>query len=193
MASLTPTKPLTYLPVPLLIAALLALVPSPGEAPTPPQEPESEFSSATIDLGMVVADIEKSVSFYTDLIGFTEVPGFAVDGNFCASAGLTDNHGVSVHVLVLQKDRAATNLKLMALPKVEPKTADNTFVHSQLGYSYITLRTTSLRPALGRLAEAGIKPLAKGPVPLPGQGPDGMHLIVVRDPDGNLVELIGSL
>lgn len=190
MALLSPIKTLLCLSG---SAALLGLTPSLGDLPTPNQEPESEFASTTIDLGVVVSDIEESLSFYTELIGFTEVPGFSVDGNFCASAGLTDSHGVSVHVLVLQKDSAGTSLKLMALPDVESKAADNTFVHSQLGFSYITLRTTGLKPALGRLERAGIKPLADGPVPLPGQGPEGMHLVVVRDPDGNLVELIGTL
>ena len=171
--------------------ALLALAPSPG-TPATPQEPESEFASATIDLGMVVADLEESLSFYRDLIGFTEVPGFAVTGDFCESAGLTDGHGVKIHVLVLNKNDTATRIKLMALPAAKPRASDNTFIHSQLGFSYLTLRTTGLKPALARLDAAGVTPLGQGPVPLPGQGPDGAHIAVVRDPDGNLVELIGT-
>jgi lactoylglutathione lyase len=157
------------------------------------QDTPSEFSSGTIDLGVVVSDLEDSVDFYTNLIGFTEVPGFAVDGEFCGGAGLTDVHGLKVRVLVLWKDGKATNLKLMALPEVKSRTSDNAFIHSQLGYSYITIRTVSLGPALERLEKAGLSPLAKGPIALPGAGPDGPHLAVVRDPDGNLIELIGSL
>ena len=37
---------------------------------------QSAFSTATIDLGVVVTDIEKSVKFYTEALGFKEVPGF---------------------------------------------------------------------------------------------------------------------
>lgn len=158
-----------------------------------PQESASEFSSATIDIGMVVGDLQKSVDFYTDLIGFTEVPGFAVDAEFCTAAGLSDGHGLQVSVLVLKKGEGATNLKLMSLPDAKPKASDNAFVHSQLGMSYTTIRTVSLAPALKRLKAAGITPLAKGPVPLPGADASGPHLAVVRDPDGNLVELIGPL
>jgi len=45
---------------------------------------------------------------------------------------------------------------------------------------------------LARLAKLGVKPLAKSPVALPASlAPAGMHLTCVRDPDGNLVELIG--
>lgn len=157
------------------------------------QEQASEFSSTTIDLGMVVRDVEASVEFYTDLIGFTEVPGFAVDEEFCRGAGLTDGHGLKVRVLVLKQDKTATSLKLMSLPGVNSKASDNAFIHSQLGFSYITIRTVSLGPALARLKAAGVTPLAKGPVPLPGADAQGPHLAVVRDPDGNLVELIGTL
>jgi catechol 2,3-dioxygenase-like lactoylglutathione lyase family enzyme len=81
----------------------------------------------------------------------------------------------------------------MSLSGVESKASDNAFVHSQLGYSYITIRTVSLKPALERLKAAGITPLANGPAPLPGVDAAGPHLAVVRDPDGNLVELIGTL
>ena len=37
---------------------------------------------------------------------------------------------------------------------------------------------------------AGGEPLAKGPVRL-GERPDSDYLALVRDPDGNLIELIG--
>jgi hypothetical protein len=42
------------------------------------------------------------------------------------------------------------------------------------------------------LAKLGVKPIAKSPVLLPESlVPGKMYLTVVRDPDGNLVELIG--
>jgi catechol 2,3-dioxygenase-like lactoylglutathione lyase family enzyme len=45
--------------------------------------------------------------------------------------------------------------------------------------------------AVARLAALGVRPLAKGPVPLPAALGNGMTLTCVRDPDGNLVELLG--
>ena len=44
---------------------------------------------------------------------------------------------------------------------------------------------------MARLEKAGVKPLAKGPVALRSPLPEGVFLSVVRDPDGNLVELVG--
>ena len=34
------------------------------------------FSSQTIDLGVVVTDIDKSLEFYKDVVGFSEKDGF---------------------------------------------------------------------------------------------------------------------
>jgi hypothetical protein len=45
--------------------------------------------------------------------------------------------------------------------------------------------------ALERLAKLGVKPLAKSPVTLPESLAPGMTLTCVRDPDGNIVELLG--
>jgi hypothetical protein len=49
-----------------------------------------------------------------------------------------------------------------------------------------------LTQALERLAKIGVKPIAKIPVLLPEVlVPGKMDLTIVRDPDGNFVELIG--
>ncbi len=154
-------------------------------------EPSGEFASPTVDLGIVVTNLDKSVKFYTDAIGFKEAPGFSVPADFCTEAGLTDNQPLKIRVLVLGDGPTATKLKLMEVPGVESKKVDNAFVHSQLGYRYLTIHVTSGAAAAERLKKTGVKAVAKGPVALPAGLPAGMALTVVRDPDGNLVELVG--
>jgi catechol 2,3-dioxygenase-like lactoylglutathione lyase family enzyme len=155
--------------------------------------PKSQFARGTIDLGVVVSDVEKAVKFYTQAIGFKEIEGFSVGTDFCADAGLTDHQKLDIRVLVLEDVPSATRLKLMQVPGVKSKPGDNTFIHSQLGYSYLTIYVADGNAASKRLAKAGVKPLAKGPVPLPSELGAGMALTVVRDPDGNLIELIGPV
>ena len=58
------------------------------------------FPKTTIDIGMVVTDLDTSVAFYTDGIGFKELDGFQVDSTLAGSAGLTDNKPLDVRVLV---------------------------------------------------------------------------------------------
>ncbi len=172
--------------VAVCVAAVLATT-TRGDA----ADGQSEFARSTIDLGVVVNDVAKSVKFYTDAIGFSEAPSFTVPADFCADAGLTDNHALEIRVLTLGEGDTATKLKLMQVPSAASKKSDNAYIHSQLGYRYLTIYVADADVALARLKKAGAKPLAKGPVALPAGLPPGLTLTVVRDPDGNLIELIG--
>ncbi|HEX3726739.1 MAG TPA: VOC family protein [Pirellulales bacterium] len=151
---------------------------------------KSEFARTTIDVGMVVSDAARAIKFYTEAIGFQEGQSFSVSSEFCADAGL-DDQTLDIHVLTLGTGPTATKLKLMEVPRVDTKKTDTKYIHSQLGYRYLTIFVADATAAFDRLAKSGVKPLAKGPVPLPAGLPAGMVLCVVRDPDGNLIELIG--
>lgn len=152
---------------------------------------ESEFSRLTIDMGVVVSDIEAAAKFYTEAVGMTEVEGFEVPADFAADSGLTDSHPLKIRVFVLGEGEQATKLKLMQLPGVKSKKSANAFIHSQLGFSYITIFVEDTAAAMQRLKKSGVQPLAKGPVALPKPLPQGVFLTVVKDPDGNIVELVG--
>ena len=149
------------------------------------------FPKTTIDIGMVVTDLDASVAFYTDGIGFKESDGFQVDSTLAGSAGLTDNKPLDVRVLVLGNDKTATKLKLMQIAKTSPRSGDNDFIHSHTGFRYLTIIIADTSAALSRLKKIGVIPLAKSPVTLPQNLIPGMSLTCVKDPDGNLVELIG--
>lgn len=149
------------------------------------------FPKTTIDIGMVVTDLDASVAFYTDGIGFKELDGFQVDSTLAGSAGLTDNKPLDVRVLVLGNDKTATKLKLMQIAKTSPRSGDNDFIHSHTGFRYLTIIIANTSAALSRLKKIGVIPLAKSPVTLPQNLVPGMSLTCVKDPGGNLVELIG--
>ena len=151
---------------------------------------EIEFTNQTIDLGMVVSDLDASVKFYTEVLGFKEAGGFSVPKETATDAGLTDGLGLEIKVLALGDEKTATKLKLMT-PKAKSKMADHAFIHSQLGVSYITLHVADTAAVMTRLAANSVKPIAKSPVELPESLAKGVYLTVVRDPDGNLVELVG--
>jgi catechol 2,3-dioxygenase-like lactoylglutathione lyase family enzyme len=149
------------------------------------------FPRTTIDLGCVVTDLDKSVRFYTEGIGFREVKGFEVPAGLATDAGLTDARPLSIRVLVLGDDDNATKLKLMQVAGTLPRQGDTDFIHSHTGFRYLTIMVADTDAALARLAKLGAKPIAKSPIALPDSLAPGMHLTCVRDPDGNLVELIG--
>lgn len=155
------------------------------------EEGESAFSTPTIDIGVVVKDLERSVEFYTKAIGFKKVSQFDVPAATATDAGLTRDKSLSIDVLKLGEGEGATSLKLMTLPEVKSKEANNNFIHSQFGFSYITIHVKDTKAAMERLEKVNIKPIAKGPVELPESLGAGVFLTVLKDPDGNFVELVG--
>lgn len=150
-----------------------------------------EFSSKVFDLGMVVRDVEKSAEFYTNAIGMKEVPGFSVPGDWTGKAGLADNKDLKIRMFTLGEGEGTPKLKLMQVAGVEIYAVKNDFIHSTLGFRYLTLHVTSMDAAVERLKKAKIKTLGETPIALPPGLPKNILITVVRDPDGNFVELVG--
>jgi len=169
------------------VVFLFAIIASLGLA----AEPTVAFPRTTIDVGMVVSDIDAAVAFYTQGIGFKQLEGFQVNAELAKAAGLTDNKALDVRVLVLGDDKAATKLKLMQIAETSPRSGDTDFIHSHTGLRYLTIIVADTSVLLRRLKQFGVEPLAQSPVTLPEKLVPGMSLTCVKDPDGNIVELIG--
>ena len=167
----------------LLLAVCGGLISSTVNA----QEENSVFSSATVDIGIVVGDMDTSVKFYTEALGVKEVKGFTASAEKASAFGLTDNLEAVIRVFVLGEGPGATKLKLMSFPEAKPANQEQKFIHSTIGVSYLTLRVTDMDLALKRLADSKVKLLGKTPANLSGN----LYLTTVQDPDGNFIELIG--
>ena len=164
----------------LVVSVLLAGASSTGET-------KAEFARTTIDLGIVVSDVEKAAKFYKNAIGFTEVPGFDVSKEMAGDSGLSDYHAFKVRVLVLGAEESATKIKIMEFPQAPGKKVDNTFINSSLGFSYLTIFVSDTTTAVERAKKAGVAPV-KEPYQLGG---GNFYLTLVKDPDGNIIELVG--
>src|SRR3990172_7763933 len=128
---------------------------------------EEDFSSKTIHIGMIVSDLEKSMSFYKDVIGFIQDPArtsFDVDADFGKKSGLTDSLGVHVEVLKLGFGEDATQLKLLHFGD-KPKKQENDFIHTNTGIQYLTIMVSDLTPILNRIEEHKVKLLGETPIP----------------------------
>jgi catechol 2,3-dioxygenase-like lactoylglutathione lyase family enzyme len=148
---------------------------------------KAEFSRTTIDLGVVVGDVEKAAKFYTQVLGFTKVSDFDVSGPMAGEIGLTDYRPFKVQVLALGGEPSATKLKIMQIPGEGSKPVDNQYINSSLGFRYLTIFVSDLTQAMERLERHGVAPV-KAPYRL---GNANNWLIIVKDPDGNNIELIG--
>ncbi len=146
-----------------------------------------EFSKPIIDLGMVVKDSDRTAQFLTNAVGFKEVRGFAVTAEQGKKIGLIDGHATTVRVFVLEEVDAATRLKVLSFPESPGKQADQAYIHSTLGFRYLTLYVKDINRAVERLKQAKVPLLGETPVELGG----GTWLVTCKDPDGNFFELIG--
>ena len=164
----------------LAAAALLAGAAGTGET-------KADFPRTTIDVGIVVSDVEKAARFYKNAIGFTELPGFDVSKEMGGDAGLSDYKAFSVRVLVLGDEPNATRIKIMEFTEAPGKKVDNKFIHTSLGFSYLTISVSDMTAAIERAGKAGAAPV-KEPYQL---GDGNYYLALVKDPDGNIIELLG--
>jgi catechol 2,3-dioxygenase-like lactoylglutathione lyase family enzyme len=149
----------------------------------------AKFAKGIVDVGMVAENLERTVKFYTEVVGLKEVKGFEASAEKATQFGLTDNQPAKVRVFVLGDSPDSSRLKIMAFPKRPGAKPDQKFIHSTVGISYLTLRVADMDDALARLKKAKVKTLGETPASLGGK----MRITVFHDPDGNFVELIGPV
>jgi catechol 2,3-dioxygenase-like lactoylglutathione lyase family enzyme len=145
-----------------------------------------KFSNPTIQVGVIVSDLEKSVDFYTKVIGMTKTGGFSVPGEKASELGLTDGRSVEVTVLKLEDSNNANEWKLMSFGNkaAHPK---QKYIHDDTGMQYITLFVKNIQPFIGRIKKNNIEILSGAPSILE----NGNGFILIQDPDGTFIELIG--
>ncbi len=150
-------------------------------------EPQAFYSRNVLELGVVVADLDASATFYTEVLGMTEIKGFAAPAQVATKFGLTNNQPIVVRKFVTADVKDAPALKLMEFPEAPGAKPDQKYIHSTLGVSYLTLFVNDMDDAVARAKKAGVKMLGETPAKA---GPKN-YLTVFQDPDDNFIELIG--
>ncbi len=125
-----------------------------------------EPAKDSLDLGILVSDIDASLHFYRDLLGlkFIEERPASFGTMYRLRYGSSDFKVIKPDVLPL-------------------KSPDG--IPSQLGFRYVTLIVKNLSELCADLRKKGV-PFA---VPEKESRP-GVRLAMVKDPDGNIVEFV---
>lgn len=152
------------------------------------QPTQSEFSNPTIFVGSVVTDLEKSVDFYTNIIGMKKTGSFSVDAEKAKELGLTNGKKIDVTVLKLEDSPKANEWKLMSFGT---KTGHKkpAYLDDDTGMQYITILVNHLDPIMKRIEKNNIKILSGKPSKLE----ENRFFILIQDPDGTFIELIGPM
>lgn len=147
---------------------------------------QSEFSHPGIFVGNVVEDLDKSVEFYTEVIGMIKTGEFSVPAAKCKKLGLTNNYDLNVTVLKLEDSPNATEWKLMSVG-TKAKHPKQKWMTDDTGMQYSTILVKHLNPFIERCKKHNIKILSD----TPSQLDENRYFILVQDPDGTFIELIG--
>ena len=153
-----------------------------------PVTAQGEFSSGTISVGVVVTDLEKSIDFYTNVMGMVNTGGFEVQEDFARRSGLSNGVPFEVTVMKLIDAEEATQWKLLSFGnKAGHKTQK--YIQDDTGMQYVTVFVKSLAPFLERIKKHHVELLGETPTALTGDD----HFVFIQDPDGTFIELIGPM
>jgi predicted enzyme related to lactoylglutathione lyase len=164
----------------VLLAAFLVVMPSYSV------QPPDDFAKSAISIGLVVEDLDKALDFYLNVIGMVKTGEFSVDADKSRELGLSNGNSFDVKVLKLENSENAPEWKLMSFGKkaTHPK---QTYVPDDTGMQYITIFVKSMKPILERIKKHDVKMLGKTPAMLD----ETRQFVLVQDPDGTFIELIG--
>lgn len=146
-----------------------------------------EFEHGIIQFGVVVEDFDKAIDFYTNVIGMTQTGGFDIDEDFGRRSGLSGGEPFKVAILQLIDGPENTQWKVLSFNK-KPTHKKPKYIQDDNGVQYVTIYVKNMDPFLERIKANNVKLLGETPT----ECCEGKRFVLVQDPDGNFIELIGD-
>jgi len=137
-------------------------------------------------IGICVSELERSVAFYRDVLGFEETSRLQVSGE--ESARLLQLDGGAVHAVYLQRD--GTCIELLYYPRAGHVGAQQPRPMNALGFTHLSLRVADIDAVVAAIESAGGACLADTRVDNPAWRSSA---VFVTDPDGVRIELLQTL
>ena len=135
-------------------------------------------------IGICVADLERSLRFYRDLLGFTLEHELEVAGE--PSDTLLRLHGVHLKALYLTRDGVRIELLRFTSPPAPPPRPRTMHEH---GLTHLSFRVADLDATLAALQAAGEWVVDETVIRFPEFEAAACF---ITDPDGQLIELVQS-
>jgi catechol 2,3-dioxygenase-like lactoylglutathione lyase family enzyme len=159
---------------------------------------EKEFESNAIKIGIIASDLQATLDFYINIIGMSKVREFDIDSSTAYKFGLTN--GIPFHVVGLKTNNTpdATELKIVSFGK-SPNNKKPQYLQGT-GMQFMTISVKSINQFVKKLKANNIKLLGETPTviklqnltPAPATSGDVKHLVLIQDPNGIFIEVIGN-
>jgi catechol 2,3-dioxygenase-like lactoylglutathione lyase family enzyme len=142
---------------------------------------------ATQHVGLHVGDLDRSLHFYRDLLGFEMVFQWNPDAPYIRT--LVGHSKADVHAAVLRPPGSTVLLELLDLRGVDGQPVDA--AHARPGTAHIGFTVSNLDSLYEHLTSHGVESVS--PPVTPTIGPNkGGRAVNILDPDGIRVELVES-
>jgi catechol 2,3-dioxygenase-like lactoylglutathione lyase family enzyme len=133
-------------------------------------------------VGICVADPERSLRFYRDLLGFTVEHELMVEGE--PTDSLLRLRGTKLRALYLTRDGVRIELLHFASPPAPPRRERTMNEH---GLTHLSFRVADLDAMVAGLQAAGVRVLEETVLRFPEFQSAACFIV---DPDGQLIELV---
>jgi catechol 2,3-dioxygenase-like lactoylglutathione lyase family enzyme len=133
-------------------------------------------------VGICVADLERSLRFYRDLLGFTAEHDLEVAGE--PTDTLLRLQNTRLQAVYLTRDGVRIELLHFASPPAPPRRAR---VMNEPGLTHLSFRVADLQAAVRELRAAGERVLDETVLDFPAFESAACFIV---DPDGQLIELV---
>jgi catechol 2,3-dioxygenase-like lactoylglutathione lyase family enzyme len=144
--------------------------------------------TAVVSVGMTVSDVDRSVDFFTRVLGFEKVSETEASGPEIER--LYGVFGARVRVARLRLGEETLELTEFLAPKGRPVPADAR--SNDRTFQHVAIVVSDMGKAYARLREAKVVHASTGPQRLPAWNPNagGIEAFYFKDPDGHALELI---
>lgn len=181
---ITKTKP--TLNFPFIVMPFIILLLSFQTGYSQKKSAKEAFEQNHIQIGIVAYDLDKTLNFYTNILGMKKVSEFSVNKDFSLKSGLANGMPFDVTVLQLNDNKESSIIKIMSF-KNKLKKKNDDFIKDNVGVRYYTIHVKALKPYIERLKKNNIKFLGNTPIQLNKD----KQFVAIQDPNGIFIELIG--
>jgi MIP family channel proteins len=139
-------------------------------------------------IGLTVSDVDRSVAFYGDVLGFEKISDVEVSG--AAYERLTGVFGLQARVVVMQLGSERIELTEYLTPRGRAAPADSR--SNDAWFQHIAIITSDIEQAYLWLRRHKVQHVSPGPQRLPDWNPKagGIKAFYFRDPDGHPLEIL---
>jgi catechol 2,3-dioxygenase-like lactoylglutathione lyase family enzyme len=138
---------------------------------------------APMEVGLVVRDLDRMLSFYTQALGCSEVRRADIPAALSQAIRTAANGYVNVWL----RSPNGEVIKLVRPPELPAHVQAATFSSERTGFAYLTFYCSDLEATLAKAIEQGARERSD---PSTRSGSIGVKLVFFEDPEGNVVELV---